>query len=152
MLFRSTGGVHGANRLGGNAVTDIVVFGRIAGENADKYVLENGGVTEPTIKLVEEETEEVKPEAQGDFTDGTYEGSGKGNGGELKVEVVVKDKNIVSVKLKEHNETPGIYERAEKDVIENIIKKQTVDVDAVASATKTSNGIKEAVRNALGIK
>ena len=29
-----TGGVHGANRLGGNAVADIVVFGRIAGTNA----------------------------------------------------------------------------------------------------------------------
>ena len=29
-----TGGVHGANRLGGNAVADIVVFGRIAGANA----------------------------------------------------------------------------------------------------------------------
>lgn len=29
-----TGGIHGANRLGGNAVADIVVFGRIAGENA----------------------------------------------------------------------------------------------------------------------
>lgn len=32
-----TGGIHGANRLGGNAVADIVVFGRIAGENAAKY-------------------------------------------------------------------------------------------------------------------
>ena len=31
-----TGGVHGANRLGGNAVADIVVFGRIAGQNAAK--------------------------------------------------------------------------------------------------------------------
>lgn len=31
-----TGGVHGGNRLGGNAVTDIIVFGRIAGENAAK--------------------------------------------------------------------------------------------------------------------
>ena len=29
-----TGGVHGANRLGGNAVADFVVFGRIAGESA----------------------------------------------------------------------------------------------------------------------
>ena len=27
-----TGGIHGANRLGGNALTDILVFGRIAGE------------------------------------------------------------------------------------------------------------------------
>lgn len=29
-----TGGIHGANRLGGNALTDTVVFGRIAGTNA----------------------------------------------------------------------------------------------------------------------
>ena len=33
-----TGGVHGANRLGGNAVADIVVFGRIAGESAAALV------------------------------------------------------------------------------------------------------------------
>ncbi len=29
-----TGGIHGANRLGGNAIADIVVFGRTAGKNA----------------------------------------------------------------------------------------------------------------------
>jgi fumarate reductase flavoprotein subunit len=28
------GGVHGANRIGGNAVTDIIVFGKIAGKIA----------------------------------------------------------------------------------------------------------------------
>ncbi len=33
-----TGGVHGGNRIGGNAVTDIIVFGKIAGENAAKEV------------------------------------------------------------------------------------------------------------------
>jgi len=33
-----TGGVHGANRLGGNAVADFTVFGRIAGQNAAKNV------------------------------------------------------------------------------------------------------------------
>ena len=32
-----TGGVHGANRLGGTAVADFVVFGRIAGEGAANY-------------------------------------------------------------------------------------------------------------------
>ena len=32
-----TGGVHGANRLGGNAVADFTVFGRIAGEQAAEY-------------------------------------------------------------------------------------------------------------------
>lgn len=33
-----TGGVHGANRLGGNAMADIAIFGKIAGTNAAKYV------------------------------------------------------------------------------------------------------------------
>lgn len=33
-----TGGIHGSNRLGGNAITDIVVFGRTAGKNAAKGI------------------------------------------------------------------------------------------------------------------
>lgn len=33
-----TGGVHGGNRIGGNAVTDIIVFGKVAGENAAKII------------------------------------------------------------------------------------------------------------------
>lgn len=33
-----TGGVHGGNRIGGNAVTDITVFGKIAGANAAAFV------------------------------------------------------------------------------------------------------------------
>lgn len=33
-----TGGVHGGNRLGGNAVADFVIFGRIAGQSAADYI------------------------------------------------------------------------------------------------------------------
>lgn len=33
-----TGGVHGGNRIGGNAVTDITVFGRIAGASAAAFI------------------------------------------------------------------------------------------------------------------
>lgn len=33
-----TGGVHGGNRLGGNALADIIVFGRTAGKNASAFV------------------------------------------------------------------------------------------------------------------
>lgn len=34
-----TGGVHGGNRIGGNAVTDITVFGRIAGASAAAFAI-----------------------------------------------------------------------------------------------------------------
>lgn len=33
-----TGGVHGANRLGGNAVADICIFGKIAADSALEYI------------------------------------------------------------------------------------------------------------------
>jgi flavocytochrome c len=36
-----TGGVHGKNRLGGNSLLECVVFGRIAGKSAVKYILRN---------------------------------------------------------------------------------------------------------------
>ena len=32
----ATGGLHGTNRLGGNATTDCIVFGRLAGQGAAK--------------------------------------------------------------------------------------------------------------------
>jgi succinate dehydrogenase / fumarate reductase, flavoprotein subunit len=34
------GGMHGANRLGGNSLSDLLVFGRRAGEHAARYALE----------------------------------------------------------------------------------------------------------------
>lgn len=142
-----TGGVHGANRLGGNAVTDIVVFGRIAGTASAGYVAANGGNTEQEIDVEEEAA--ATPEVQGGYKDGVYEGTGKGNNGDIKVEVTVTGGNITSVVLKEHGETEGIFEAAEKNVTEDIIKMQTPEVDAVSSATNTSNGIMEAVTNAL---
>jgi succinate dehydrogenase/fumarate reductase flavoprotein subunit len=37
-----TSGVHGANRMGGNALTECVVFGDIAGESAARYAMRKG--------------------------------------------------------------------------------------------------------------
>lgn len=142
-----TGGVHGANRLGGNAVTDIVVFGRLAGSSASSYVKENGGVTERTM-FADQSAEPAVPEVQGNYKDGIYTGTGKGNNGEIAVEVVVEGGNVISVTLT-HGETEGIYEAAEQQVVGEIIRRQTTEVDGVSGATNTSNGIKEAVANAL---
>ena len=33
-----TGGIHGANRLGGNAVADICIYGRTAGDSAADFI------------------------------------------------------------------------------------------------------------------
>ena len=111
-----TGGVHGANRLGGNAVTDIVVFGKAAGTSACDYVAANGGHTEATI-VVEKVEETVKPEVEANFKDGTYTAVGTGIGGDVEVIAKVKDGEIVSITLGQHGETEGIFEGAVAGVI-----------------------------------
>ena len=143
-----TGGVHGANRLGGNAVTDIVVFGKAAGTSACDYVAANGGHTEATI-VVEKVEETVKPEVEANFKDGTYTATAKGMNGDVKVEAEVKDGEIVSITLGQHGETEGIFEGAVDGVIPEIIKGQTTEVDVVSGATITSNAIIEAVEDIM---
>jgi len=48
------GGVHGANRLGGSSLLGCVVYGRVAGESASKYLFQkvlNGGLSTPAQRL-----------------------------------------------------------------------------------------------------
>jgi succinate dehydrogenase/fumarate reductase flavoprotein subunit len=55
-----TGGVHGENRLGGNSLMDVLVFGRIAGKNAALYAKEkaqNGRFTLDHVKRFHQELE-----------------------------------------------------------------------------------------------
>ena len=48
-----TGGVHGANRLGGNGVANSTVFGGIAGDVMGKRVTPNGALPEPDRAAIE---------------------------------------------------------------------------------------------------
>lgn len=48
------GGVHGANRLGGSSLLGCVVYGRVAGESASKYLFQkvlNGGMSTAASRL-----------------------------------------------------------------------------------------------------
>jgi len=48
-----TGGVHGANRLGGNGVANSTVFGGIAGDSMAAWVRENGELRDPDTAAIE---------------------------------------------------------------------------------------------------
>lgn len=81
--------------------------------------------------------------------DGLYTGTGTGFGGEIKVNVRIKKGKINKIIIVSAGlETPSYFDKA-KDIIDIMIKKQSTDVDAVSGATYSSNGIKEAVNNAL---
>ena len=53
------GGMHGSNRLGGNSLSDLLVFGRRAGIGASEYVKKNGAnpVSEGSIKAAADRIE-----------------------------------------------------------------------------------------------
>jgi fumarate reductase flavoprotein subunit len=146
------GGIHGNNRLGGNAVTELTVFGRIAAQQAVEHVRATAGLTAPadlTVITARRDADDA-PDAQGNFEDGVFVGTGRGYGGDLSVRVTVQNGNIVDAYIFDHSETPIIYTAAETGVISEIIRTQSTDVDTVAGATLTSLGIIEAVNDALG--
>ena len=128
-----TGGVHGNNRLGGNAVADFVIFGRIAGSSA-------AGILP---------TETIGKEADTrNYIPGTYTGEGTGMG-KVVVKVTVDEKSIKAVEIDGQGETPGIGLDAIPSLRDQVIAAQSAEIDGISGATLTSNAVRTAVKSAL---
>ncbi len=83
------------------------------------------------------------------YEDGTYTGTGEGYGGEITVSVTVSGGQITAIEIvSAPDETPAYLGQA-LGVIEKILAWQVPGVDAVSGATFSSEGIMEAVENAL---
>lgn len=83
------------------------------------------------------------------YKEGTYTAAAKGKNGDIKVEVTLGQTEIKSVKVLEQSETKGIADPALENIPVEIVKNQTLNVDAVSGATITSNAILEAVSDCI---
>ena len=83
------------------------------------------------------------------YKDGTYTGTGNGWGGDIDVSVTIVGGKITGVDILYADDETSKYLFKAKKLLPSIISKQTSDVDVIAGATYSSNGIKEAVKNAL---
>lgn len=89
-------------------------------------------------------------ESSSEYIDGEYEGIGDGYGPNLKVNVTIKDGLIYEIAIISHNEVgERFYGPAFEIVPQDIIEKQTTNVDVISGATYSSRGIIEAVEDAL---
>lgn len=68
-------GLHGANRLGGNSLSDLIVFGKRAGEYAAKYAKENaaGKINDAQVEAAYREAVEPFERPAGSGTEGPYQ-------------------------------------------------------------------------------
>jgi fumarate reductase flavoprotein subunit len=131
-----TGGVHGGNRLGGNAVADFVVFGRVAGESAAAAAV--------TAKA------EVPEGAV--FAAGTYSAQAVGFGGSsapVKVSVTFSDNEITDIEYTADGETPTVGGAAIPQLKEDVLAAQSSNIDMVSGATISSSAFLSAMNECI---
>ena len=97
-----------------------------------------GSTTTPTTEVPE-----------GGYKDGTYQGSGTGFGGMITVQVTVSGGKITAVDILSASGETGSYFASAQGVVSKVLSSQSPNVDAVSGATYSSNGIIQAVQNAL---
>ncbi len=91
----------------------------------------------------------VKTTDPATWKDGTYTGSGQGFGGQIVTEVTVEDSQITNIEITEAEGEDPAYLKTASEIIDEILEKQSVEIDTVSGATFSSGGILEAVGAAL---
>lgn len=91
-----------------------------------------------------------KPESE-NYVDGVYEGSGIGMNGPISVVVTIKGGLIESVEIREFDDDDDYFSRDKDGAVmeKRILEAQSSEVDAIAGATYSSEGYKDAVKDAL---
>ncbi len=92
----------------------------------------------------------MEPAEDERLAENEYIGTGTSEiGGEIKVKVTMDGDKIAKVEVLSHNETAGISDPALEQLPDAFVAANSADVDTVSSATRTSEALIEAVKDAL---
>lgn len=131
-----------------SALSQAAVSENTAGNNTDKQgaaeTSGNGQTDENSSGSASEQgTEGTLP-----YVDGIYYGTSEGYKGDIKVAVVIQDKTLKAILVTEKQDDEPFITNA-MDVLKNMMKKQSADVDTVSGATYSSKGLIGAVKEAF---
>ncbi len=131
-----------------SALSQAAVSQNTAGNNTDKQdaveTSGNGQTDEnPSGSASEQGTGGTLP-----YVDGIYYGTAEGYKGDIKVAVVIQDKTLKAILVTEKQDDEPFITNA-MDVLKNMMKKQSADVDTVSGATYSSKGLIGAVKAAF---
>lgn len=131
-----------------SALSQAAVNENTAGNNTDKQgaakTSGNGQTDENSSGGASEQTAEgTLP-----YVDGIYYGTAEGYKGDIKVAVVIQDKTLKAILITEKQDDEPFITNA-MDVLKNMMKKQSADVDTVSGATYSSKGLIGAVKAAF---
>lgn len=131
-----------------SALSQAAVSDNTVGNNTDKQggaeASGNGQTDENSSGSASEKgTEGTLP-----YVDGIYYGTAEGYKGDIRVAVVIQDKTLKAILVTEKQDDEPFITNA-MDVLKNMMKKQSADVDTVSGATYSSKGLIGAVKAAF---
>lgn len=100
-------------------------------------------------EVAEEPAEEPSNVPASKYADGIYTGEGTGKKPGIKISVTIEGDKITDIAVVEYNDSDEHFNDVAAEIIPEMISAQSADVDVVSGATMSSEGIIQAVCDAL---
>ena len=131
-----------------SALSQAAVSDNTTGNNTDKQGAAEASGNGQTDENSSGSASEKGTEGTLPYVDGIYYGTAEGYKGDIRVAVVIQDKTLKAILVTEKQDDEPFITNA-MDVLKNMMKKQSADVDTVSGATYSSNGLIGAVKAAF---
>lgn len=131
-----------------SALSQAAVSDNTVGNNTDKQGAAEASGNGQTDENSSGSASEKGTEGTLPYVDGIYYGTAEGYKGDIRVAVVIQDKTLKAILVTEKQDDEPFITNA-MDVLKNMMKKQSADVDTVSGATYSSKGLIGAVKAAF---
>lgn len=131
-----------------SALSQAAVSDNTTGNNTDKQGAAEASGNGQTDENSSGSASEKGTEGTLPYVDGIYYGTAEGYKGDIRVAVVIQDKTLKAILVTEKQDDEPFITNA-MDVLKNMMKKQSADVDTVSGATYSSKGLIGAVKAAF---